>query len=128
MQQSKIFIKNHNITTQYLTWFVRITAICLFVWWTFFTIAYLDAVLDWDFRIPFYVKIILFFMLPHLSVWVATMRLGRRFRWILIFPIVALLIFNVAVILGKFYYINILGISIASYSIYLLFTRRLKED
>jgi len=118
----------HPTITWILRWFVRITAIYLFFWWELFSIAYVDAVMiDWDLSFLFYIKTTMFFLFPHLSIWIATMPLGRRLRWFLLFPIVATLLFNATIIIKQEYYVNVLGVAISIYVIYLLFTEQLNR-
>jgi hypothetical protein len=107
-----------------LRWFTRIAAVYLFFWWELLFLAFSEGVSGVSPGFWVYIRSGAFFLLFSLCLWIATLELGKRLRWILILPIVAVLGFNLTVIMGKHYYVNVLGAAAAIVAIYFLFMKR----
>jgi hypothetical protein len=113
---------------QSLIWIVRIATVYLCFWWEFMFLSFSNNVTVGDLNPLVYIKSAVFFLLLYLPVWIATMKMGKRLKWILVIPITATLIYYANSLTDKILIVDIVGVLTDIAAIYIMFSKPLYEE
>lgn len=71
-----------------LQWLVRIVTVVVFGWWYAVILSYNGAANGRDVEVFGCVKLAMFLLLFCIPLWISTTNIGKRWRWLIIWPIV----------------------------------------
>ena len=121
------FLRNSNVFPKASRWFIRLSVVYLLIWGYGWYCLFSPYFPGEPFPLREYTKVMLIFILFHMPVLLATFSKAKKFRWILVVPLLGMIVLYTLMLSNTTTFHYMLGIFVHLLALYMLFKKQLIE-